>query len=372
MTTGEARSAWLRLAALPVSARRRSRLLDSFGSPEALFEASGEQWRQAGLDDGLQSQLRTAGRLDVRRDLDRLDSLDVDLVVRDDPRYPLQLAAIDDPPVLLFVRGRLPDLNQPCVALVGTRRVNAYGSLVAEQLGRELAGLGIGVISGLAAGIDSAAHKGALRAGDGGYTAGVLGTGVDRIFPASHVELAEQVAARGGLISEFRLGESPLAWHFPLRNRIISGLSRAVVVVQAPLRSGALITARLATEQGREVLAVPGLITDARQEGCHALIRDGAGLVRDVDDILASLNLRRAEEGDTLDFGGPPPAPAPAVKLSDDEQRVIETLGLTPVCVDDVIEGSRLSTPEVQSALVTLELAGLVVRLPGNRFVRAT
>ncbi len=371
MTSGDERSAWLRLAALPVSARRRARLLDSFGHPEALFEASSDRWHEAGIDAGLQSQLRTAGGLDVRRDLDRLDALDIDLVTRDDPRFPSSLASIDDPPVLLFVRGRLPEAERPCVALVGTRRVSAYGSLVAETLARELAGLGIGVISGLAAGIDSAAHKGALRAGADAYTAGVLGTGVDRIFPASHVELGEQVAQRGALISEFGLGENPLAWHFPLRNRIISGLSRAVVVVQAPLRSGALITARLAAEQGREVLAVPGLITDARQEGCHALLRDGAGLVRDVDDILTALGLRRTGEGDTLDFG-PPPAAPPAAKLSTEEQAVVETLSLTPVSVDDVIEGSRLSTPEVQSALVTLELAGLVVRLPGNRFVRAT
>lgn len=357
-----------------MSARRRARLLDAFGSPEALFAATADACRAAGLDDGLQSQVRAASRLDTRRDLDRLDALNIDLVTRDDPRFPPLLAAIDDPPVLLFVRGRLPDADQPCVALVGTRRVNAYGSLVAETLARELAGLGLGVISGLAAGIDSAAHKGALRgaAAGTGYTAGVLGTGVDRIFPSSHVELAEQVAARGGLISEFALGESPLRWHFPLRNRIISGLSRAVVVVQAPMRSGALITARLATEQGREVLAVPGLITDARHEGCHALIRDGAGLVREVDDILAAIGLRRADEGDTLDFGAEPPRPTPIANLSDDERCVLDTLGLTPVCVDDVIEGSRLATPEVQSALVTLELAGLVQRLPGNRFVRAT
>jgi len=370
-------AAWLRLAALDLSARRRHRLLQAFGGAEALFAAAPEAWRAAGVDDGARVQLQRAARLDVRRDLDRLADLAVDLVPWGDPRYPPLLASIDDPPVVLFVRGRLPEPNRACVAMVGTRRASPYGELVAEDLARGLAEVGIGVISGMAAGIDSAAHHGALRAR--GYTAGVLGCGVDVVFPKSNVALAERLAAGGALVSEFPLGASPRAWHFPLRNRIISGLSRALVVVQAPTDSGALITARLATEQNREVLAVPGNITDTRQAGCHALLRDGATLVRGVDDILEVLGLERAAAADLAAEPAvgtrpvtPAPEPQPLPPLTPAESAVAGVLGLVPVAIDDIIDGTRLPTPEVQSALVTLELKQVARRLPGNRFVRAT
>lgn len=372
----EQSAGWLRLAALNVSTRRRARLLQQFGSPDALFGADSQQWAAAGLDAGAQAQVQRAARLDVRRDLEQLADLEVDLIPRTSPRYPPLLASIDDPPAVLFVRGALPEPGRPCVALVGTRRASPYGELVAEELGRDLAAAGLGVISGMAAGIDSAAHHGALRAK--GCTAGILGCGVDVVFPKSNAALAQQLAAAGALVSEFPLGTSPRGWHFPLRNRIISGMSQALVVVQAPQESGALITARLAAEQNREVLAVPGNITDRRQAGCHELIRDGATLVRGVDDILAVLNLERLPataptEAPVSGYEVRPLAqPAPLPPLSGAEAAVAGALGLVPVAIDDLIDATRLPTPEVQSALVMLELKQVARRLPGNRFVRTT
>jgi DNA processing protein len=378
-TTVEADTAvwWLRLAALNLSARRKTRLLQAFGSPAGLFAAGPEAWRAAGLDEGLQALLRRGARLDVRRDQERAVELGVELIARDDARYPPLLAVIDDPPPMLFVRGRLPEAGVPCVALVGTRRASPYGELVAEDLAKGLGEAGVAVISGLAAGIDTSAHHGALRVG--GATVGVLGCGVDVVYPKVNAALAERMAAEGALVSEFPLGTQPRGWHFPTRNRVISGMSKALVVVQAPKDSGALITARLAMEQNREVLAVPGSITDTRQAGCHALIRDGAVLVRGVDDILEVLNLERLS-GEAADGGSAPElgtarpvAPArPLPPLTESEAAVAGALGLVPQAIDDVIEQTGLATPEVQSALVTLELKQVVRRLPGNRFVRAT
>ena len=388
---------WLRFAALAASARRKARLLAHFGQPEALFAAGPKLWTAAGLDAPLQAGLRAAARLDVARDLDRCAELGVGLLVRGQPDFPPLLAAIDDAPALLLVRGRPPALGQPLVAMVGTRRASAYGELLAETLARDLAALGVGIVSGLAAGIDTSAHHGALRGG--GYTAAVLGTGVDQVYPKTNAALAERVAAEGGLLSEFPLGTGPRGWHFPLRNRIISGLCRALVVVQAPRDSGALITARLAAEQNREVLAVPGNVTDTRCAGCHALIRDGAILCRDADDVLAAIGLQRlppaaaavqlplpldsdpAQPALPLDSApGLPPAlraapaaaPGPLPALSGPEAAVAAALGLVPLGIDDIIETTGLATPEVQSALVTLELKLVARRLPGNRFLRAT
>ena len=362
----DAAEAWLRLAALNVTAHRRNALVAAFGDPQTLFNAGAAAWLEAGFDRGLCQRLQTAAKLDVTHDLAWLEDHEVDLIPRGHPNYPLLLDQIDDPPAVLFVRGRLPDPALPIVGVVGTRRTSPYGELVAEQLSRELAAHGVGVLSGLASGIDTAAHHGALRGG--GYTAAVLGCGVDVDYPAENVALAARLAEEGAVLSELPLGAGPLSWHFPMRNRIISGMSKAVLVVQAPQRSGALLTAGLAAEQNREVLVVPGLITDGRHAGCHALIRDGATLVRDVDDILAALKLPADRGTGPADEAIEPPTAA----LNDLEGRVAGAIGLAPVGIDDVIEKTGLPTPEVQSALVTLELKRIVQRLPGNRFVRAT
>ncbi len=357
-------AAWLlRLAALNETARRKHRLLAAFGSAAAVFTADDASWARHGLDPGLRDRVREAGRREVGLELAKLTDLGAEMVARGEPEYPVLLASLPDPPAVLFVRGRLPESPLPCVALVGTRRASPYGELVAEDLGRGLAAAGVGVISGLAAGIDAAAHRGALAAG--GYTAGVLGTGIDVVYPPQNRALHDQVAATGAVLSEFCLGVTARDWHFPMRNRIISGLCRAVVVVQAPARSGALITAHLAAEQGREVLAVPGNVTDSRQTGCHDLIREGAALARGVEDVLEVLRLAPAGAQPA-----PEPVAAPEPDLSPAERTIAGAVGLAPVAIDDLLEQSGLSAPEVQSALVTLELKRVVRRLPGNRFVR--
>ena len=362
--TPDQQVAWLRFAALNETARLKNRLLEACGEPVAVFEADATHWAGWRNGEALAQRLQLGARQDVTRDLEKLESLGIDLVPRGDPRYPPLLAAIDDPPPLLFVRGSLPVAGLPCVALVGTRHTSPYGELVAEQLAKELADAGAGVISGMAQGIDAAAHEGALQAG--GYTGAVLGTGADKPYPAANKALYQRLVEDGAVISEFALGTTPQAWHFPVRNRVISGLCHAVVVVQAPCRSGALITARLAMEQNREVLAVPGSITDGRQAGCHELIRDGALLVRDVDDILSVLRLAPGGHSSRAEPAAPPPA------LSGDEGTVAGALGLTPSSIDDLIEKTGLATPSVQAALVTLELKGVAKRLPGNQFVRVT
>ncbi|MCC7493675.1 MAG: DNA-protecting protein DprA [Fimbriimonadaceae bacterium] len=364
-----AAEAWLRLAALNTSARRKQRLLQHFGSPAALLAAPAAAWAALRPRDGEVEGVQRVAQLDVSAAMALLQDAAGRLVPSTDPEFPARLQAIDDPPVVLFVRGRLPAPEQPAVALVGTRRTSPYGELVAEELARDLAAAGVAVISGLAAGIDGAAHEGALRAS--GLTVAVLGTGVDRAYPSSHKALLERVAAEGGVVSEFLPGTGPRGFHFPLRNRLISGLAQAVVVVQAPRRSGALVTAQLAAEQNRDVLAVPGPITDSRHAGCHDLLRDGARLVRGADDILEVLNLppAGARGSDPPDARPVPVAVAPS---AGPEAAVAAACGLLPLGIDDLIEQTGLATPEVQSALVTLELKQVVRRLPGNRFVRAT
>lgn len=362
--TPEQRVAWLRFAALNETARLKNRLLDAHGEPLAVFEAPADSWADWRHGQALAERLQLGARRDVTRDLDRLDALSIDLVPRGDPRYPPLLATIDDPPPLLFARGELRAGSLPCVALVGTRHTSPYGELVAEQLAKDLAAAGVGVISGLAQGIDAAAHEGALQVG--GYTAAVLGTGVDRPYPAANKALYQRLCESGTVLSEFMLNTAPQSWHFPVRNRIISGLCRAAVVVQAPSRSGALITARLAMEQNREVMAVPGNITEGRQAGCHELIRDGALLVRGAEDILTALRLPAGAGAGAAADVAPPPA------LEGDEGTVAGALGLTPSSIDDLIEKTGLATPSVQAALVTLELKGVARRLPGNQFVRVT
>ncbi len=357
---------WLRLAALNETAHRKNSLLAHFGSPAALFEAEDAAWQGLRHPDGLRERVRQGGRREVTAWLARLEAGEFSLLARPDAAYPPLLATIPDPPPVLFVRGQPPVASQPAVALVGTRRCSPYGNLVAEDLAKGLVAAGVAVVSGLAAGIDAAAHCGALRAG--GVTVAVLGTGIDKPYPAQNQALYQRLVTEGGVISEFPPGTPPRVWHFPMRNRIISGLCRAVVVVQAPLSSGALITARHALEQNREVLAVPGNITETRQAGCHELLRDGARLVRGVDDILEAIP----------DVLAPVPVPAasarpaPAAVLDESEGRVAAALGLAPLSIDDLIEQTGMATPEVQSALVTLELKLVARRLPGNRFVRAT
>ncbi len=285
------------------------------------------------------------------------------LVTLVDPEYPSLLREIDDPPFALYVRGKLP-LNTACtIGIVGTRRGTQYGKLVAARLASQLALKGIIVVSGLAAGIDAAAHQGALDVG--GHTVAVLGCGLDVSYPKTNQPLFERIAVEGTAMSEYSLGTRPAKWTFPQRNRILSGLCRGVVVVQAPARSGSLITARLALEQGREVFAVPGNITTATSAGTNGLIRQGAKIVETIDDVLEEFpDLRSmADRAPTVEEAEEP-------SLGVRERRVYDLISLDPVHVDDIIARADLSPTEASHVLLLLQLEDLIAEVDGGRYVR--
>lgn len=303
----------------------------------------------------------------VEQDLQWLGGARNHLVPIHSPDYPALLRDIADPPLALFVHGDPALLGLPQLAMVGSRNPTAGGRQTAHDFARYLGGAGLAITSGLAVGIDAAAHLGALDGG--GVTLAVTGTGLDRVYPASHRELAHRIAERGALVSEFPPGTPPLPGNFPRRNRIISGLSVGTLVVEAALRSGSLITARQALEQGREVFAIPGSIHNPLARGCHALIRQGAKLVETAGDIaeeLGSLLGGLSASGDAA----PPPAPA-AETLADPEYRqLLDALGYDPVTVDGLVARTGFSAEAVSSMLLLLELEGHVSSSPGGFFVR--
>ncbi|MGH9141919.1 MAG: DNA-processing protein DprA [Vicinamibacterales bacterium] len=279
--------------------------------------------------------------------------------------YPAALTTIADPPPVLWTRGHVHALSAPAVAIVGARAASHYGVAVAEQLAADLAARGLVIVSGLARGVDSAAHRGALAVG--GVTVAVLGSGVDVVYPSEHVRLAAAIDSTGAVISELVPGTRPQQWFFPLRNRIISGLSRAVVVIEASEKSGSLITARCALDQGRDVLAVPGNILSGRSRGAHALLRDGAKIVESADDILEELDMATAVTGRAVSTGGS--GPSPACDASMDPVLACLVPGEASD-LDEISERSGLKTPRLLPRLFELELQGRVRRVGGGRFVR--
>jgi DNA processing protein len=289
-----------------------------------------------------------------------------------DDEYPALLHELGDAPPTLFVRGRIRSEDALAVAVVGSRRATAHGCETAEQLAFDLAGRGVTVVSGLARGIDTAAHVGALRAG--GRTIAVLGSGLDVVYPPENRRLAQRVAANGALVSQFVAGTPPLPHHFPSRNRVLAGLALAVVVVEAAERSGALITAAAAAELGREVMAVPGRARAPESRGTNQLIRDGAGLVETWEDVLEALPDRwRQAVGDVraLRAAAAPDDPDLGGEDARDAGRLLGALGGGPVGVEDVIEQSGVPSGRAVALLTHLELLGRVRQLPGKRFVRA-
>ncbi|MGB2697647.1 MAG: DNA-processing protein DprA [Candidatus Zixiibacteriota bacterium] len=278
-----------------------------------------------------------------------------------DSDYPENLKTIYDPPPFLFVRGELKDEDKKALAIVGTRRASAYGKNVAEKLASELVGRGVTIISGLARGIDSIGHFTALKGK--GRTIAVFGSGLDVIYPQEHARLAQSITENGALISEFPLGTKPLAENFPKRNRLISGLSLGVIVIEAPKRSGALLTAECALDQGREVFAVPGNIGSKKSEGSNALIKKGAALVTSVDDILSELK-------GVLGFTSEKEKIKLETTLSEEEKRVFSFLSLEPNHIDKIAKKSNFKIPQLLSVLLSLELKGLVKQLSGKMFVR--
>jgi DNA processing protein len=281
----------------------------------------------------------------------------------DHPAYPAHLLTIADPPLILFVQGNPAALSQPAVGIVGARNATAQGIANARIFAQSLAEKKITVISGMALGIDAAAHEGALNATHNPYaTVAVVGTGIDRVYPAAHRDLAHRIAAQGAVVSEFAVGTPPLPHHFPRRNRLISGLSRGVLVVEAALRSGSLITARVAGEQGREVLAIPGSIHSPLSKGCHQLIKQGAKLVDSAQDVVEELRLTQ------FDSGAPVRQKKTADTVPETADAVLQAMGFEPMDIDQLSSATGLSTGALLARLTELELFGQVQAIAGGRY----
>ena len=383
---------WLWLTELPgLTNQTRLALLRHFPTPEDVYYADpAEVLLTEGITREQAKLLEDKDCAGAEKILADCHQMDFDIMTIQDAGYPNRLRNIYDPPCLLYVRGRLPAFDdEAAVAVVGTRDCTPYGVSCAEKLGFGLAAGGALVVSGLARGIDSAALRGALRGG--GTVTAVLGNGLDVVYPRENRYLYEDIAASGALLSEYPPGTPPEGRHFPVRNRIMSGLSLATLVVEAPERSGALITAGTALEQGRDVFAVPGPIDAPASVGCNRLIRDGAGLVTDAWDILAAYAPRfpeklhregAREEPAVLGYQArqrtEPKEVPPSLSLSnndlsltDDQIRLLRTLTEEPMLVDDLIEETEIPTRRVLSALTVLEIEHLVTQHPGKRYTRA-
>ncbi|HQZ01506.1 MAG TPA: DNA-processing protein DprA [Thauera sp.] len=373
---------WLRLSAVPgLGAERQRSLLAAFGLPRQVF-AAGRAAVASVIGHAAADALLTAPKQEwIEAAQAWVEEPGNHILTLADEAYPRTLLDIADPPVLLYVKGDLSRLQCPAIAIVGARTASAQGESNAEAFARHLAAQGFTIVSGLASGIDTAAHRGALSAGpEAASTVAVIGTGIDRIYPARNAALAREMVASGAIISEFPLGTPPLQHNFPRRNRIIAGLAQGVLVVEAALNSGSLITARLATESGREVFAIPGSIHSPLARGCHRLIRDGAKLVETAEDVVEEL---RGRLGTALPAAAkpgrapkraaaiaPPASPQTHLPLDDEASRVMQAIGHDPVDLDTLAPRCGLTVDALYAILLPLELDGHIARLPGGRIQR--
>jgi DNA processing protein len=360
----------IRLTMVPgVGPQTTRALLEHFRSAGRVLSATQSELRGvAGVGPKLAEKIAQAHReCDAEAELALCRRLDVQVIPRDDPKYPPALLNIPDPPGLIYGKGRFEPRDQLAIAIVGSRRCTPYGARIAERLAAGLSRIGFTIISGLARGIDAAAHRGAIKAG--GRSIAVLANGLASVYPPEHEDLARALTEAGGLYSEMSMQQVPLAGLFTQRNRIISGLSLGVVVVEAAPRSGSLSTARHAVEQNREVFAVPGPVDSLNSRGCHGLIRDGAKLVETVDDILEELG-PLVQEVRTDPAETPVRHPA-ELALTDPERALLGQLDDHPTAVDELIVRTGLTAAQVMANLSVLEMKRLVRRLPGHRFVRA-
>jgi DNA processing protein len=350
----EERHAWLGFSLVPeIGPRRISFLRESFGSLVEAWRASESVLHQTKLGDAaLKNFLRLRQKLDLEHELERVQKAGAHLLTPDDDTYPALLKPLPDAPPVLYVKGNLTVEDSTAVSVIGTRKASNYGLSIAQDLSKQLAAQRVTIISGLAQGIDAAAHRGALAAG--GRTIAVLGCGIDRIYPQEHAPLAHDITQRGALVSEFPLGVPPEGRNFPRRNRIISGMALGVLIVEAPLKSGAIITAIIAAEQGRDVFAVPGNIFNPSSAGTNRLIQDGAKLVMHVDDILNELQIAKTRAESHIQL-----ASALAKPENDLEKQVMQQLGVDPIHVDEIARACGLPIAVINSALTMLELKGL-------------
>lgn len=360
---------WVSVLRAPgIGPRTYLRLLEAFEDPSAALAAPASRLRDLGVPEPARDYLARPDQSRIDADLAWLGAEGNHLVTWRDDAYPPLLREISNPPPLLFVRGDVQTLKLPQLAIVGSRNPSASGRETARELAKFLSRSGISIISGLAQGIDCAAHQGALEAEGPGVTIAVTGTGLDLVYPRGHRELAHRVAESGALVSEFPPGTKARPEHFPRRNRIISGLSLGTLVVEAALRSGSLITARLAAEQGREVFAIPGSIHNPLARGCHSLIRQGAKLVETASDVLEELGVLIGSSGARRDEAAP--APISDVELDADYRKLLSEMGFDPISVDHLVQRTGLTADAVSSMLLLLELEGLVSALDGGRYCR--
>lgn len=336
-------------------------LIDHFGSLETAWHAGAAALAQAGLDRrAIDNLIAKRSTLDLDAEMDKIERQGISFFTWEDPNYPALLQEVYNPPPVIYVRGELRPQDDWAVAIVGTRKATLYGKQVAERFSADLAANHITVVSGLARGIDSVAHRAALDAG--GRTIAVLGCGLDRIYPAENRQLAHDIIKNGALISEYAIGTPADARNFPPRNRIISGLSLGVLIVEAGVRSGALITVDFAVEQGREVFAVPGNILSKSSEGCNRLIHDGAKMVLGVEDILEELNLSMIAQQTEARV---------VLPQNETEARLLEMISQLPTHMDELCRQSDLPIQEVSSTLALMELKGIVRQVGGMNYVLA-
>ncbi|PIE59449.1 MAG: DNA-protecting protein DprA [Desulfobulbus propionicus] len=357
---------WLTLMFMPgLGPVRINRLVDHFHSPRAILHAADDVLAQTGLRtcairsisderSGKQSEAKAV------RELERIQALGVSLVSRQCSRYPPLLKEIADPPPILYYKGMLPAITCPVIAIVGSRAATEYGKRTASNLAGQLTQSGIAVVSGGAYGVDTAAHRGVLN--KNGLTIAVFGCGIDVVYPKPNRQLFTEIERSGAVVSEYPLGTKPEGFRFPERNRIISGLAAGIIVVEASLRSGALITARLALDQGRDLFAVPGRIDSPKSYGCHRLIQQGALLVQSVEDVLETLSLKKAREKTEKD------PLAEDSWFSDSEQKVLSTLDAYPVDIDTISRVSGIAASEIHGVLLQLELKGRIRQVAGQQY----
>ena len=355
---------WLGFHLVPgIGSTRLARLIDRFGSLAAAWEANPAALRASGLSERATDALvQTRGRISLDGEIARIERAGVSILTMADDGYPRLLREIPSPPPILYVLGELTSADEGGIGIVGTRRATAYGREMARRLAEGLARAALTVVSGLARGIDGIAHEAALEAR--GRTIAVVASGLDTVYPPEHRHLAERITGAGAVVSEFPLGTKPDAANFPVRNRLISGLSRGVVVVEAPMKSGALITARFAADQGRTVFAVPGSALSAASQGTIQLLRDGAAVAASVDDILNEFDLQPRARQLALETRELLPASGP-------EQAILELVGSEPRHIDEVALDTGIPIGQLSALLLEMQLKGFVRNVGTQHYVRA-
>ena len=360
--------AWMALYLVPGLGNKAFKsLLDRFGSPESVFKANFKDIKDVeGMRDAVAKKIKNKEFIsDPEKELRMAEKYNARIVTFFDSEYPELLKEIHSPPMLLYIKGNKLPRHQSFISMVGSRNATHYGIRAAEKIAEGLTRRGVGVVSGLALGIDTASHRGCLR--NKGFTIAVIGTGVDVLYPAPNKKIMKEIEQYGSIVSEFPMGSPPEPRNFPIRNRIISGLSKGVVVVEATRNSGSLITASLALEQGREVFAVPGSIDSFKSTGTHFLIKQGAVLVENADDILDELGFsERVIEGRGSSGG----CPGSIFQMNDSERKIYELIGDYPMHIDEVARRGKMDASEVSSILMNMELKGIIRQLTGKMFTR--